>query len=474
MDGNEVRHDGHYTEYEEQHDNEEQDNMITDGVENTDNIYPNLEELQQPLLAGPSTPEPQRPLGRFMTPQASSTFNRASAQGRASIGGFAPSLASSVSGAPVGPRRVRLLEPWKVSDIVVPLADGKVKTEEDGDIKEERAVSVVPGPSTAGTPRRDRVSEAEKRVSPRYPACRILSTDIFTQAIRERRKSALKTPDTFFNGQVPGFRRAPAAPLPALFPSAPNTSTPLSPQKVPSAAGEEDGAGAEDASVLLARMRQMVEGVRRRQSMEDAPRRASLSPRKRGGFSLLAREHGARGEPDAIMEEQEQDDGDGDTAEGAAVPVAVAPSQVRTPQMGDLRHLFRDPCPSATPQLKGVREMFRPTKPLAEFADAALEGVGEMMSSPAGWRGKAVAPDDEEDDEEEPAPVVPARSVKSRAVPAKRTPRSAATRKETPASGLAVVEEDEVAAPVGTQPPAARVVRRTRTRTAESDQVCFP
>lgn len=292
-----------------------------------------------------------------------------------------------------------------------------------------------------------------------------------TQAIRERRKSALKTPDTFFNGQAPGLRRAAAPPLPALFPAAPSTSTPPSPQKDAGAAKAEDGAGTEDAGVLLARMRQMVEGVRRRQSMEDAPRRASLSPRKRSGFSLLAREG------DAIMEEDDED-GDGDAAEGAgaAVPVAAAPREVRTPQMGDLRHLFGAAGPSATPQLAGVREMFRRTRAPAGIEDAALQGVGEMMSSPAGWRGRPAADDHEEDedDEEVPAPVVPARGAKGRAAPARRTPKSAATRKEAPASGLAVEEEGEPAAPGTTQPPAARVARRTRTRAAASDQVCLP
>ena len=85
------------------------------------------------------------------------------------------------------------------------------------------------------------------------------------QAIRERRKSALTTPDTFFNGCAPGLRAAASsssssAPLPALFP------TPVSPQKDPGAGGVKGEDGEEDPGVLLARMREMVAGVRRRQS----------------------------------------------------------------------------------------------------------------------------------------------------------------------------------------------------------------
>ena len=423
--------------------------------DNTDNIYPSLEEEV------PSTPSttgvPLRPLGQFMTPQASSAFSRPATRTRASLGGPALALSSSVSGAAAGPRRVRLVEPWKISDIIVPPTQGDVKTEGDdaAAVKEERAASVVPGP---GTPRRDRVSEEEKRVRRTSPSF-VGSCADHAQAIRERRKSALTTPDAFFNGRAPGVRPSPStassssapAPLPALFPAPP------SPVKA------EDGG--EDAGVLLARMREMVADVRRRQSgagAEDVPRRASLSPRKRAGFSLLAREEAGT---DTIVEEQEQEDGNAD----APVPVAAAPREVGTPQMNDLRHLFGAPAKAqATPQLKGVREMFRPVKPPAGVEDAALEGVGEMLSSPAGWRGNTAAQTDDQDDEEEAAP---ARGPKGKAAASRRTPKNGAARREAPASDVAAVDEDEVVVPLEAKPPATRVARRTRTRTAESDQV---
>ena len=160
-DNDEDMDDQHHDQYD---DEEQQDLMNLDEAEHIENIYPNLqEELQQPLPSTPTAPSaPLRPLGRFMTPQASSAFPRPSAHGRASLGGPALPLASSVSGAPAGPRRVRLVEPWKISDIVVPPAQGDVKPESDAAaVKEERATSVVPG---LGTPRRERVSEEEKRV----------------------------------------------------------------------------------------------------------------------------------------------------------------------------------------------------------------------------------------------------------------------------------------------------------------------
>ncbi|KAH9934220.1 uncharacterized protein B0H18DRAFT_1101746 [Fomitopsis serialis] len=463
-----------YPNYDQENANdEEQDYMTTEDMEISENIYPNIQEELEQAKAGPSTPEPSaapvRPLGRFMTPQASSTFSRPAAQGRYSIGGPAPNnLSSSVSGTGAGPRRVRLIEPWKVSDIVVPTTQEEVKKEEEN-VKEEREQSVAPGSALTGTPRRDRVTEEEKR------------------AIRERRKSALTTPDNFFNGQAPGFRRAStaaSAPLPALFPTAQSTS----PKKDPGATLKtEDGATAgaeEDASVLLARMRQMVEGVRRRQSMEvgagESPRRKSLSPRKRNGFSLLAPELGAQRQgEDAIMEEQEEVGegvGYGEQADDDFLPVSTAPRQAGTPRMNDLRHLFAAPGPSATPQLTGVREMFHREKRAAGVPDDALEGVGEMMTTPVGWRPRTVDQaegDVQEDDdihEEELAPAVPSRTAKGKGVASRRTPRSAATQKPTPASNLATVAEDDAATSAEARPNAARVVRRTRTRTVESDQ----
>ena len=104
-----------------------------------------------------------------------------------------------------------------------------------------------------------RVSEEEKRVRRTSPSF-VGSCADHAQAIRERRKSALTTPDAFFNGRAPGVRPSPStassssapAPLPALFPAPP------SPVKA-----EDCG---EDAGVLLARMREMVADVRRRQS----------------------------------------------------------------------------------------------------------------------------------------------------------------------------------------------------------------
>lgn len=85
-----------------------------------------------------------RPLGTFMTPQVPHA-GRSSRHVRYSVGGFTP---GGIHGAPVAPlqalptasaahtgaRRVRVVEPWKVEDIVIPTAGGDdVDEEEHGD-----------------------------------------------------------------------------------------------------------------------------------------------------------------------------------------------------------------------------------------------------------------------------------------------------------------------------------------------------
>lgn len=131
---------------------------------------------------------------------------------RYSVGGFTPGGIHGVhahpqmpllvptgkaEGAPSGPRRVRLVEPWKVSDIVVPIAGGeededayedereeefkeeddmgKAEQDEewaedgegDGEVKDERGtpdMSMGP-PATPSRGRREKLSEEERQVS---------------------------------------------------------------------------------------------------------------------------------------------------------------------------------------------------------------------------------------------------------------------------------------------------------------------
>lgn len=91
--------------------------------------------------------EPPRPLGRFMTPQLPRTMSVREA--RMSLGGH---------GADAGPRRVRVVAPWKVSEIEVP---NPVKEEENS---VPSSSTLVP-PSTPRSPtKREKLTEEEREV----------------------------------------------------------------------------------------------------------------------------------------------------------------------------------------------------------------------------------------------------------------------------------------------------------------------
>lgn len=160
-------------------------------------------------------------------------------------------------------------------------------------------------------------------------------------------------------------------------------------------------------------MKEMVEGVKRRQSMGTPVARPSLSPRKKASFSLLAVEDNSRRNGDlrrALIEEadtveedeeEEQDEeeensdkenGDGgnemlqgiDTREGAS---SGHPAPAQTPQMDDLRHVFRAPrLDPKTPRLRGI---FAQRKEAKTSATPTFEGMGELMATPAGYRAMA-------------------------------------------------------------------------------------
>ena len=124
---------------------------------------------------------PQRSLGKFMTPQAPRNVNcdgmRNKSRGhvRYSVGGFTPGGIYGTGTVPStpgpshgtsGPRRVRVVEPWKVDEITVPLNDAEEHEEEtrDGEFS---------APGLPGTPRREvpqsptkreKLSEEERKV----------------------------------------------------------------------------------------------------------------------------------------------------------------------------------------------------------------------------------------------------------------------------------------------------------------------
>ncbi|PSS34226.1 hypothetical protein PHLCEN_2v1736 [Hermanssonia centrifuga] len=340
------------TPFEDQEDMDEEEDD-----ENVQITYSSPRIASQPVVTPPTPrlhiqPQARSPhktmTGPFMTPQVPRGRSRGPV--RYSVGGFTPggihgahlpqpplgglgmagssstSRASvgmrqdgSVGGWGSGPRRVRLVEPWKVEDIVVPVAgqgsesdgsrefghqgeNGEDNMDEDEENRPSAYESVDQAiASTPSTPmrRKEKLSEEER------------------QAILDRRRSALQTPDAFFGGQAPGARRLSLFPLSPTKPTSRSelTSTPLpavaeapsrsyiSPVKRlgdydVSEVKEEDEddherENMEDTSVLLARMKQMVEGVKRRQSMGPRPSVGSgsgpiMTPRKSRGFSLLA------------------------------------------------------------------------------------------------------------------------------------------------------------------------------------------
>ncbi|EJF61779.1 hypothetical protein DICSQDRAFT_105472 [Dichomitus squalens LYAD-421 SS1] len=419
-----------------------------------ENEYEYQDERDDTLIA-----EPPRPLGQFMTPQIPWTSQR-------------PRLSLGVGAAPdSGPRRVRVVAPWKVNEIQVPA------------IKEEDSQAPsASGPTPLSTPRslvkREKVTEEER------------------EAIRARRRSALATPDNFFKGQTPGSRRTlfpSLAPLPSpSFGQPASSSSSASVESMLAASTSTSSTAStttinvkeeeekEDTAVLLARMKQMVEGVKQRQSL--GRQSLSLSPRKReGGFSLLAPDHARPHRPSHILLEEE-DEGDGSThmdegqeqeserpAHGQNAP---APA---TPHMADLRHVFGRPRGESqtTPVLAGVREMFRPQPQRPETP--RMDGMQEILSTPAAYRAPAITEDGQEEEDvheeeqpeeqqEEPVEELPAKITRGKRAPATRIARKAPTpvpqsapSKSTRAASLALDQSE----------PEGRTARRTRARTAD-------
>lgn len=339
---------------------------------------------------------------------------------------------------------------------------------------------------------------------------------------------------------MPGARRASLfstpAPLPSLLEetvAATATTTTL-----PAASnGSDTNAEEEDTGVLLARMKEMVEGVKRRQSMGTPAARLSLSPQKKAGFSLLAGETpGSRlnlrrmliEEADGVEEEEEEEEGGSDKENGEEVPEhtdagfnvenadnagprARAPPQ--TPRMDDLRHVFHAPHPEPrTPHLRAIFAQKRGER-AAAIGTPTFEGMGEMMATPAGYRAAArrgrnvelVEEDEmvveveggqdavdelehempeqemEPEPEPEPEPVLTRTTRRKTSTPTaaaattRRTPRSVPTTaaKKPVVADLDTVMENGEGTESGASSNVKTAARKTRTRAIESDQVRF-
>ncbi|KAM5536805.1 hypothetical protein V8D89_009523 [Ganoderma adspersum] len=441
LDGDMVQ--AHPEEQDDEMEEEELDEH-NEGEYDQENYYEYQDERDTTPLA-----EPARPLGQFMTPQ----IPRISKQPRLSLG---PGAAQDT-----GPRRVRVVAPWKVNEIQVPVT-----------IKEEGAS----GPST---------SAATQPSTPLSPVKREKVTDEEREAIRARRRSALATPDNFFKGQTPGSRRSlfpTLAPLPSpSFGEAPSSSAqPASAQETSASATSSTSTSSstssakveeqEDTAVLLARMKQMVEGVKQRQSL--GRQSLSLSPRKReGGFSLLAPDHARPHRPSHILLEEDDGDAhmDAEPEQEEVEELAAAPAPApKTPRMSDLRHVFSKPREeSSTPALAGVREMFRP-QPQGPVETPRMDGMQEMLSTPAAYRAAPPTESQEEkDDGEEEEEAEPVEEMPAKVARGKRTPATKIARK-APVPQSAPSKSTRASSQVPEEPRATgTAARRTRARTAD-------
>ncbi|KIM82686.1 hypothetical protein PILCRDRAFT_819990, partial [Piloderma croceum F 1598] len=348
-------------------------------------------------------------LGGFMTPQAPRGRGPGVGAGRYSVDGMRRATGMPTEreserkdGAFGGARRVRLETKWKVGDIVVPVEKDTAECNKESEKTPLRGAG--------------RVTEEERK------------------AIQERRRSALKTPDTFFGGQVPGIRASMVGSTPSK--SATGAKVWASPykgqHKIGSGnnndnEGSKDGEGEEkeeDTKALLEKMKETVEGMKRRRSGVPGSRVSAVDVR--GG-----QDDGV----DAGMNvdeagEEEESDKENKT-EGDAMAVREdthaqstnPPSGPQTPSFNNIRERFQNPSSDRpviaepkTPKMDGMRDLFREKKVLAT---PAFEGVGEMMKTPRGWRMDVLEEGVEgEENEEEEKEVVATSARRGRGTPA--------------------------------------------------------
>ena len=335
-----------------------------------------------------------RPLGPFMTPQPSVR---------------ASSVLSSQSGLSVqGPQRIRVMQPWRVKDLVV-----------------------LP-PSTTGVKKEDpepkgHISEEEKSVSGLVVPCQLQSIDFLLnpQAIRARRKSAFRMPDPA-DSQIPGSRRMStiAQPPPTATPSAPLPSKKPSIKPDPNPPEEE-----EDTDVLLEKVKAKIVDLRRQQGIGLGPppleRQRSRSPTKQdaeslfwGSDSVTSTRIDQGGDEANVGTAHPQDEGEdtyNDEVEEQEVIQQTTPvkswkaSKAKlppktpkmdgmrglfadprtippTPAMDGIRQLFNEPVEPQTPAYGGVRDMFKTTVAPALPGTPILEGVGDLLATPAAYR----------------------------------------------------------------------------------------
>ncbi|KAF9001134.1 hypothetical protein BDQ17DRAFT_1327364 [Cyathus striatus] len=195
-----------------------------------------------------------------------------------------------------GPQRVRIEEPWKVKDIVVPLKNGTQA--------QSSAAAADRQTSPTRNVRRPTLSEEEKK------------------AIQERRRSAVRQPDNFFGGGVPGMTPSKGKPVfyrpsmsPAKVGSRDNDENPFlgssSPVRGSSFTPGHPGSDDDDVDTrsLLERMKETVEGMKRRRSVA-APGGLVATPRASKEPETKDEDHTRSRTPvaDVVMDDVKEDD----------------------------------------------------------------------------------------------------------------------------------------------------------------------
>ncbi|KAF9446457.1 hypothetical protein P691DRAFT_708518 [Macrolepiota fuliginosa MF-IS2] len=212
----------------------------------------------------------RRPLGSFMTPQVTqkpAPFDRGDSlePSRGRLGG-GPPVRYSMGGEA---RRVPLEPLWRVKDIVIPLKEDEDESNQPPSVVESRL---------PGTPRQSNIGQPQ--ASPSRSRLEISAEE--RKAIQERRRSALREVDThsYFSGGIPGMspskEKAFASPTkPGFNDDANNPFWPVSPTKRGSISPVKDierrlSTDEEDEKLdtrsLLERMKETVEGMKRRRS----------------------------------------------------------------------------------------------------------------------------------------------------------------------------------------------------------------
>ncbi|KAI0045639.1 hypothetical protein FA95DRAFT_1560992 [Auriscalpium vulgare] len=294
--------------------------------------------------------------------------------------------------------------------------------------------------------------------------------------IQARRRSAFQAPDAYFGDDIPGSRRASLAPR----------STP-SPAKVPVERSEDED---EDTGVLLERMKEMVDVMKRRRSMreDDRPVDEKQGDQDADEDDLFA--EGIEDEEDRGGQDEDHIAVDGPPDEPHVAEYHTATSvpskpQPGTPQMSELKHMFSINQPTAKPRYTGMQELFEPAAseerrasetPMLEGEYDLFDGEAENFDEAAEVHG---------DKAQVPGPAKPAstraKTPRAEAKVRSRSKTPVSRAKKAPAAAPLDVSDmaDDEETP-GLPPPKASkktadapkaaVVRRTRRADSEMDE----